>query len=398
MIVVMMGVSGSGKTTLGTLLAKALRCEYLEGDLLHPAANREKMHKGIPLDDADREPWLEAVRAALLEAHRDGRDLVAGCSALKESYREYLMDGVPVQWVFLTGNPELIRARLEARTSHFMDPDLLDSQLATLEIPIDALQVDVADTPEQIVDRIYRALTASPEIRVSSSGAGNFAVAAGFVASFIRATVAERGRCLIAISGGETPGGLYERLADTGRYPIPWDAVHIFWCDERYVPPDDPRSNFRMARETLLDRVPCPDENIHPMPTTLQSPRAAADAYEDILRRFLTPDGGGLDLVLLGLGRDGHTASLFPDRPALRETHRWVVAVEAPVEPASRLTLTLPLLTRADCAAFLVSGGGKAEAVATALRGETEPVGAILRSAARVVWWLDSEAAGRIDR
>ena len=153
-----------------------------------------------------------------------------------------------------------------------------------------------------------------------------------------------------------------------------------------------------MIRDALLDHVPCPPGNIHRMPTDDADPREAAEAYEQTLRAHIPPHDSGFDFALLGLGGDGHTASLFPGHPALQEERAWVMPVTAPVKPPLRLTLTLPLLVRSDCAAFLVSGGGKAEAVVHAINAQRDPVGAILRSKARSIWWLDTEAAAGIDR
>ena len=119
-IVVVMGVAGSGKTTVGTLLAGAIHCSFLEGDSLHSTANVEKMSRGLPLTDADRVPWLSAIHSRLVEALGRGESLVVGCSALKQSYRTTLADGVPIIWVYLKGSAALIRSRLQDRTSHFM--------------------------------------------------------------------------------------------------------------------------------------------------------------------------------------------------------------------------------------------------------------------------------------
>ncbi len=156
MIVVLMGVSGSGKTTVGKILARDLGWTFLEGDDFHPQANVEKMHRGEPLDDDDRRPWLDALRQRIDQACEQGENVVLACSALKHAYQHYLEQHAPrrVHYVHLRGSEDLIRRRLAQRKGHFFPPSLLHSQFETLEPPQDALQVDVADPPEVIAARI----------------------------------------------------------------------------------------------------------------------------------------------------------------------------------------------------------------------------------------------------
>ncbi|MGH9314477.1 MAG: gluconokinase [Vicinamibacterales bacterium] len=158
MIIILMGVSGSGKTTIGRLLADDLGWEFLEADEFHPAANIDKMRRGIPLDDADRNPWLAAVAAALEARTSAGRNAILACSALKHAYRKRLRVSPEVRFVYLKGTYAEIEDRLEDRRGHFFSPELLDSQFDTLEEPRDALVVDISNTPSTIVQQITRGL------------------------------------------------------------------------------------------------------------------------------------------------------------------------------------------------------------------------------------------------
>jgi 6-phosphogluconolactonase len=211
--------------------------------------------------------------------------------------------------------------------------------------------------------------------------------------------VKERGRFAIALAGGHTPAKLYQMWAQPEKRGMrtPWERVHFFWGDERYVPHDDPASNYRMARESLIAHVPIPAENVHPMPTDLPQPEKAAEAYAAELRRFFGAGAPAFDLQLLGLGVEGHTASLFPGSAALEEK-RWVAAVVAPAKPAKRLTLTLPVLNQARNTFFLVAGADKRPIVAALRDQPTEGYGtypaAMVKPQGPVVWFLDEAAAG----
>ncbi|HUQ80382.1 MAG TPA: 6-phosphogluconolactonase [Gemmatimonadaceae bacterium] len=185
-------------------------------------------------------------------------------------------------------------------------------------------------------------------------------------------SVAARGGFSIALAGGNTPRRTYELLATSHRNELDWQYVTVVFGDERFVGTDDPRSNYRMAREALFSRVPIPPGQVHPVPTDSPTPAAAAEAYDRTLRHVLASDDGtSVDVALLGIGPDGHTASLFPGFPAVQERSRWATAVDAPtaVQPAvPRVTTTLPFLNAARHAIFLIAGADKRPVVEQMLR------------------------------
>jgi 6-phosphogluconolactonase len=202
----------------------------------------------------------------------------------------------------------------------------------------------------------------------------------------------------ICLSGGSTPRRLYERLATPGiASRFPWSRSHWFWGDERFVPHDHPDSNYRMVRAALLSRVPVPGENIHAIPTEGISPQQAAAAYEATMKSFygadtLAPDRPLFDVTLLGIGADGHTASLFPGQPELHEDRRWAVAViGAKSEP--RITLTYPALDSSRDVAFLATGEEKRGAVIRAQAGDRTVPAAMVRPVGRLHWFMDRGAA-----
>jgi 6-phosphogluconolactonase len=208
----------------------------------------------------------------------------------------------------------------------------------------------------------------------------------------VREAVAQRGRFAIALSGGHTPEKMYEVWASKPyRDDTPWKSVHLFWGDERYVPHEDLLSNFRMAREALISRVP--------IPTVSAPPDRAAETYETDLRNFFGNEPPAFDLQLLGIGQEGHTASLFPGSAALEEKQRWVLPVEVPAMPPQRLTLTPVVLDRGRNTFFLVAGGEK-RSILAALRNDPEPrrspyPAARIQPSGPVVWFLDRAAAGQ---
>jgi 6-phosphogluconolactonase len=219
--------------------------------------------------------------------------------------------------------------------------------------------------------------------------------------SDLRAAIQQRGRGALALSGGHTPERMYALWAANEKYrnETDWNRVHLFWGDERYVPPDDPLSNYRMVREALLSQVPIPAANVHAAPTSLPTPAQAAESYDQELRRFFGSAAPAFDVTLLGLGPEGHTASLFPDSPALEEKKRWVVPVQVAAVPPNRLTFTLPVLNASRNTYFLVAGENKRPILA-ALRAEPDsrpsayPAGRLRPADGRVLWFLDQAAAG----
>ena len=214
--------------------------------------------------------------------------------------------------------------------------------------------------------------------------------------------VARRGRFLFCLAGGATPKPLYELLASAPfARRIGWSRVQVFWGDERCVPPDNPESNYRMAREALLDHVPLPPTNIHRIRGE-DEPSEAAAAYEELLGDFFGPPETSamtsFDLVILGMGADGHTASLFPGSAAAQETRRWVVATRGPQPESWRVSLTPVLLNAADDVTFLVSGANKAERLKDVLEGAPDllPAQLIRPTPGTLHWMIDEAAATRL--
>jgi 6-phosphogluconolactonase len=210
-------------------------------------------------------------------------------------------------------------------------------------------------------------------------------------------------RFTVALSGGSTPRSLYQRLASPGYADrTPWESFHVFWGDERCVPPVDEASDYRMAKETLLDHVPIPPGRVHRIRGEDPPAQAALD-YEAMLRRSFgvlegppVGDGAGFDLVLLGMGEDGHTASLFPGTDAVHETVRWVSHVQADVSPRNRVTLTPPVLNAATRKLFLVTGVSKAPSLARVVEGPHDPDAFPSQAIEGAAWFVDAAAASML--
>ena len=216
----------------------------------------------------------------------------------------------------------------------------------------------------------------------------------------LRDAVKLRGRFAIALSGGHTPEKMYALWAQNQKYrtETPWDRVHLFWGDERFVGENDPLSNYRMTREALLSHVPILAANVHPAPTNLPTPQAAAAAYDAELRKFFIDGVPAFDVTLLGIGPEGHTASLFPGSPALDEKKKWVDAVTVKATPPNRLTFTLPVLNQSRNTYFLAAGEEK-KPILDAIRAESDPAHSQYPAAriqpldGRVIWFLDEPAS-----
>ena len=222
-----------------------------------------------------------------------------------------------------------------------------------------------------------------------------------------RASNRSRGRFTVVLSGGSTPRRMYQFLAARPlRGDIDWSRVEVFWGDERGVPADHPDSNFHMASSALLEHVPIAPQRIHRMRADASDRDAAARGYQMEIARAFEADPRGVppsfDLLLLGMGGDGHTASLFPNGEAIRERRRWAVSVEAPQRPpASRITLTAPILNRAREIRLLVAGQDKAATLRAVLQGPREPtrtpVQLIEPEDGRLIWLVDEAAASKLD-
>jgi 6-phosphogluconolactonase len=256
------------------------------------------------------------------------------------------------------------------------------------------------------------------DLRVVADLAEMARAAAEEVTSAAVEAVRQHGRFAIALSGGSTPRPLFRLLASTGkpfRARLPWDRAHFFWGDERHVPPDHPDSNYRMAREELLDHVPVPAGNVHRIRSEDPDAGAAANDYEQELRRFFAPPASlpteaplpaeeppRFDLMLLGIGPDGHTASLFPGTSVVHETQRWVAAPWVEALRTFRITLTPPVLNAAARVLFLVSGADKAAALRAIVErdaGERQevdryPAQVVQPARGSLLWLVDRDATG----
>jgi 6-phosphogluconolactonase len=245
-------------------------------------------------------------------------------------------------------------------------------------------------------------MTHRPDVHIFETETDLFAAAAKTFVETMRLVLATRRSFTVALSGGSTPRGLYDRLAAPPlKDDLPWSQVEWYWGDERSVGPDDPESNYRLARESLLDRIAVDASHVHRLRGEADRLSTAAREYQDRLaKQFMIPVDGpppSLDLVLLGMGSDGHTASLFPFTKALDDRKKWVTANDVPQLDTKRLTLTYPTLNAAGCVLFLVTGAGKAKILREVLEGPPDPrrlpSQAIRPERGKLLWYVDRAAA-----
>jgi 6-phosphogluconolactonase len=246
-------------------------------------------------------------------------------------------------------------------------------------------------------------LSSTFEIRTLTTPQELSGAAAEEIVHAANEAVAARGRFTIALSGGSTPKNLFNLLATNARNVLPWDRMFFFFGDERHVPPTDPDSNYRMADESLLSKVPVPPGNVFRIAAENPDAAAAAEAYEKTLQKFFALPPGQFpvfDLILLGMGPDGHTASLFPNTAGLQEKSRLVIANWVEKFKTSRITLTLPVLNAARCVTFLVSGTDKAPALHAVLDsdapGEQYPSKLVRPTDGKLIWLVDRAAASEL--
>jgi len=238
------------------------------------------------------------------------------------------------------------------------------------------------------------------DIRILNTPQELFQAAAAEFISLASTAIRDHEKFSVALSGGSTPKSLYSVLA---KATLSWEKIFFFWSDERHVPPDHPESNYRMAKEALLSIVPVPPENIFRVRAEEKDANVVARDYEQTLKSFFRLRPGEFprfDLILLGLGPDGHTASLFPNTPALNETKRLVVANWVEKFKTNRITFTYPVLNYAACVIFLVSGGDKSEIVREVLEnpGADLPSQKVHPANGRLLWLLDKDAASKLSK
>lgn len=234
------------------------------------------------------------------------------------------------------------------------------------------------------------------ELHIFEDGEALSNGAAKFIANHIATTLKTNPRYTIALSGGSTPKRLHQILAQSPyKEQIDWSKLHIFWGDERAVPFEDSRNNAKMAYDTLLDFVPVPTEQIHVMRTDIGAVESAAE-YEKVLHRYFDDTATSFDLVLLGMGDDGHTLSLFPGQPVIHEEKLWATAFWLQAQDMYRITLTKTIVNKSACVAFLTAGTAKAHALREVLKGAYNPdlyPSQVIKPVGELHWFVDEAAA-----
>lgn len=246
-------------------------------------------------------------------------------------------------------------------------------------------------------------MSGTVEVRRLATPQDLFRAAADEVLHAASEAIEKRGRFTIALSGGSTPKSLYSLIAANAATSVDWQKVFFFWGDERHVGPKDAESNYRMVEESLFSKISVPASNIFRVPAENPDAAAAAEAYEQIMRKFFETAPGEFprfDVILLGMGPDGHTASLFPETAALKEKSRWVVANWVEKLQTHRITLTLPVLNQARLVAFLISGTDKAAALHEVLEGkapgEKYPSKLVQPVDGKLIWFVDRAASSEL--
>jgi len=233
------------------------------------------------------------------------------------------------------------------------------------------------------------------EVKICADKTALIASAQQFIINKIKDTITKKDLCTIALAGGSTPKPIYEAIALSD---LSWDKIHVFWGDERYVPPTHPDSNQKMAREAWLNKVSIPETNIHPMPTDGANPTEDAQKHDQEIKDFFQEGFPSFDIILLGMGDDGHTASLFPHTEALTKCDRLITVGNN--KDSLRLTFTIPLINQAHCVIFLVSGASKQEALVQVFGDSAENKqypSKFIQPQGELIWFVDEAAYGAIN-
>ncbi|KYP16426.1 6-phosphogluconolactonase [Flavihumibacter sp. CACIAM 22H1] len=227
--------------------------------------------------------------------------------------------------------------------------------------------------------------------------------AAAFIVKKAQEVLKKQSRFTICLSGGSTPKRLHQLLAEAPlQQQVDWSKVHVFWGDERYVPLEDDRNNARMAYDTLLNKVPIPEEQIHIMRTDYDSPAEAASEYAKLLHQYFDHQPHSFDLLILGMGDDAHTLSLFPHTEVIQENRRWCISFFLEAQDMFRVTITRPVANQSACILFLTTGAGKAKALQNVWEGPQDfseyPAQSVKSTTGDTIWMVDEAAAALLNQ